>query len=368
MAFPLTPSDPTSLGLDSQALDRLYELINRHIAEGRYPGAQIAVARHGKLALLRQLRRRADRPAARGGEGRHAVAPLLEHQGRHRLRGVAPGRAGRAVVHRHGAAVRARLRGQRQGRHHAAPGADPPGRLPQRRRAARRPGRTTSCCAARCAASRSSGRRARASTTTAAPRTGRRRSLIEALTKTDYRAFIRDNVIEPLGLGDELFVGAARRRARRARSTCTSRRRTAAARSSAPRRTTPPSAGPACRAAAATRPRAAWPRSTRCSSQGGKLNGTRLLSPRMVAVRHAQLHRRPRRRLHGHADAPRARAARARPDRHDPGAGRAGVAAHVRARRRGLVLLLGRSRTRACPSPTSPTAACRIHGTALGST
>ena len=35
MAFPLTPSDPTSLGLDSQALDRLYELINRHITEGR---------------------------------------------------------------------------------------------------------------------------------------------------------------------------------------------------------------------------------------------------------------------------------------------------------------------------------------------
>jgi CubicO group peptidase (beta-lactamase class C family) len=31
--------------------------------------------------------------------------------------------------------------------------------------------------------------------------------LIEALTKTDYRAFIREQVIEPLGLGDELFVG-----------------------------------------------------------------------------------------------------------------------------------------------------------------
>jgi CubicO group peptidase (beta-lactamase class C family) len=31
--------------------------------------------------------------------------------------------------------------------------------------------------------------------------------LIEALSKTDYRAFIREQVIEPLGLGDELFVG-----------------------------------------------------------------------------------------------------------------------------------------------------------------
>jgi CubicO group peptidase (beta-lactamase class C family) len=31
--------------------------------------------------------------------------------------------------------------------------------------------------------------------------------LIEALTKTDYRAFIRENVAEPLGLGNDLFVG-----------------------------------------------------------------------------------------------------------------------------------------------------------------
>ena len=31
--------------------------------------------------------------------------------------------------------------------------------------------------------------------------------MIEALTKTDYRAFIRDNITEPLGLGRELFVG-----------------------------------------------------------------------------------------------------------------------------------------------------------------
>jgi len=31
--------------------------------------------------------------------------------------------------------------------------------------------------------------------------------LVEALTKTDYRAFIREQVIEPLGLGSELFVG-----------------------------------------------------------------------------------------------------------------------------------------------------------------
>jgi CubicO group peptidase (beta-lactamase class C family) len=31
--------------------------------------------------------------------------------------------------------------------------------------------------------------------------------LIESLTRTDYRRFIRDEIIVPLGLGDELFVG-----------------------------------------------------------------------------------------------------------------------------------------------------------------
>ncbi len=32
-------------------------------------------------------------------------------------------------------------------------------------------------------------------------------ALIEAMTKTDYRVFIRDNVLGPLGLGRDLFVG-----------------------------------------------------------------------------------------------------------------------------------------------------------------
>src|SRR6202012_5579301 len=31
--------------------------------------------------------------------------------------------------------------------------------------------------------------------------------VIEALTKMDFRAFIRSRVIDPLGLGDEMFVG-----------------------------------------------------------------------------------------------------------------------------------------------------------------
>jgi CubicO group peptidase (beta-lactamase class C family) len=52
MSFPLTTGDLSSLGLDKQSLDRLSETITRHLTEGRYPGAQIAVARRGKLALV----------------------------------------------------------------------------------------------------------------------------------------------------------------------------------------------------------------------------------------------------------------------------------------------------------------------------
>jgi len=55
MKFPLAPSTPTRLGFEPAALERLMELVTRHVAEGRYPGAQLALARHGKLALTRTL-------------------------------------------------------------------------------------------------------------------------------------------------------------------------------------------------------------------------------------------------------------------------------------------------------------------------
>ena len=51
MTFPIALSTPEALGLSREPLDRLQRTIERHIAEGRYPGAQIAVARHGTLAL-----------------------------------------------------------------------------------------------------------------------------------------------------------------------------------------------------------------------------------------------------------------------------------------------------------------------------
>lgn len=49
----LEPASPEELGIDPAALERLYARIEGHIADGRYPGAAIAMARRGKLAAAR---------------------------------------------------------------------------------------------------------------------------------------------------------------------------------------------------------------------------------------------------------------------------------------------------------------------------
>ncbi len=51
--YPLPTGDLKSLGFANKPLDHLDALIRSHIDQGRYPGAQIALARHGKLALFR---------------------------------------------------------------------------------------------------------------------------------------------------------------------------------------------------------------------------------------------------------------------------------------------------------------------------
>lgn len=53
MTFPLELSNPSSLGFDAAQLSKLERMIQGHIDEGRYPGAQFALARHGKLALFK---------------------------------------------------------------------------------------------------------------------------------------------------------------------------------------------------------------------------------------------------------------------------------------------------------------------------
>ena len=65
--FPLEMASPEELGLHAPALARLRKLIERHIEDGRYPGAQIALARHGKLALFETFGRASIAPAAAAG-------------------------------------------------------------------------------------------------------------------------------------------------------------------------------------------------------------------------------------------------------------------------------------------------------------
>jgi CubicO group peptidase (beta-lactamase class C family) len=51
--FPLAPADLDASEFRQEQIDRLVRLIETHIAEGRYPGCQIALARHGRLVLDR---------------------------------------------------------------------------------------------------------------------------------------------------------------------------------------------------------------------------------------------------------------------------------------------------------------------------
>lgn len=52
MSFPLPLAAPESVGLDRARLAKMCDVIERHIVRGMHPGAQVAVARHGKLALF----------------------------------------------------------------------------------------------------------------------------------------------------------------------------------------------------------------------------------------------------------------------------------------------------------------------------
>jgi CubicO group peptidase (beta-lactamase class C family) len=51
--YPLPAGDLEKLGFAATPLQHLDRLIREHIEHGRYPGAQVALARHGQLALYR---------------------------------------------------------------------------------------------------------------------------------------------------------------------------------------------------------------------------------------------------------------------------------------------------------------------------
>jgi CubicO group peptidase (beta-lactamase class C family) len=278
MAFPLAAATPSSLDLDPRALDRLQELITRHLAEARYPGAQVAVARHGKLALFRTFgdaRIDPARTAARDDSlwllysntkviTACAVWTLAE-QGALRFTDRVAEHVPGFEANGKGDITIIQLLSHQGG----FPNADVPQAAWEDHELLRRavcgftlewtPGSRVHY-------------HSRAAHWVAAV-------LIEALSKTDYRAFIREQVVEPLGLGDELFVGLPDNRHDRATDMhepgASGQVRRAEENNAEFRRAGTPGGG----GYASARAMAAF---YQMLAAGGTLDGRRLLSPRMV--------------------------------------------------------------------------------------
>jgi CubicO group peptidase (beta-lactamase class C family) len=204
--FPLEISTAATLDLDATALGRLDELINRHIAEGRYPGAQIAIARRGKLALVKtygEARLDPQRVAARDDtlwlmySNTKVITAcavwLLAERGALRFTDRVAEHLPGFVAHGKGEITIVQLLSHRGG----FPNADVPKEAWEDHELLRR---TVCGFTLEWTPGSRVHYHGRAAHWTAA-------AMIEALTKTDYRAFIRDQVVAPLGLGDELFVG-----------------------------------------------------------------------------------------------------------------------------------------------------------------
>ena len=282
MSFVLETAEPSRLGLRVEVLDRLCRIIDGHIAENRYPGAQVAVARHGKLAMFRSF-------GAARTEPQHVPARddtlwllysntkvitavaiwLLVEEGAltfgDRIADHVPDFA------RHGKRDITLLQVlTHQG---GFPGAalDLPTGAWEDHQLLRRlvcdftlewtPG------------SRVEYHRLAAHWVCAV--------LIEALAKQDYRSFIRTRIVEPLGLAGELFVGLPDRDATRAADMHgpsedgSKQLRFAQENSAEFRRAGVPGGG----GFATARAMAAF---YQMMLNGGALNGVRLLSPRMV--------------------------------------------------------------------------------------
>jgi CubicO group peptidase (beta-lactamase class C family) len=206
MTFPLADSTPSQLGLDPSALARLTDLVTRHVTEGRYPGAQLAVARHGKLALARTLgdARRDPKPVAAGDDTLWLLYSntkvltacavwLLAERGALAFTDTVAAHVPGFEANGKGDITIIQLLTHQAG----FPSADVPSQVWDDHELLRK----TVCefTLEWAPGSRVHYHRLAAHWTAAV--------LIEAFTGADYRAFIREQVIAPLGLGDDLFVG-----------------------------------------------------------------------------------------------------------------------------------------------------------------
>ncbi len=215
MTYPLPSSTPAQLGLDPAALERLMELVTRHVAERRYPGAQLAIARHGKLALARTL------GDARLDPARVAATDdtlwllysntkvltacavwLLADRGALSFTDTVAAHVPGFEAHGKGEITIIQLLTHQAG----FPSAEVPSQVWDDHELLRK----TVCefPLEWAPGSKVHYHRLAAHWTAAV--------LIEAVTKADYRTFIREQVIVPLGLGDDLFVGLPDTQAERA--------------------------------------------------------------------------------------------------------------------------------------------------------
>jgi CubicO group peptidase (beta-lactamase class C family) len=206
MAFPLTESNPEALGLDPRPLERMCAVIERHIAEGHHPGAQVAVARHGRLALFRSFGQARVEEGGRPADARSlflmysntkvvtaAAVWMLVEDGKLRFSDTiaqhvpefaANGKAGVTVL-------------QLLTHQGGFPGAVVPEACWEDHGLLRKT--VANFTLEWTPGSKVQYHPASAHWTAAV--------LIEAITGQDFRAFIRERVIVPLGLHDEIFVG-----------------------------------------------------------------------------------------------------------------------------------------------------------------
>jgi CubicO group peptidase (beta-lactamase class C family) len=280
MNFPLANSTPSALNLDQSRLDQLEAIIQGHIKAGRYPGAQIAVARAGKLALVTTFGDACLEPSrVPAGDDTlwllysntkvitACAVWLLVERGALRFTDTVAEHVPGFEANGKGAITLIQLLTHQGG----FPNADVPKEAWEDHELLRR----TAC---NFTLEWTPGSRVfyhgRAAHWTAAV-------LIEALAKQDYRAFIRDNVIGPLGLAGELFVGLPEVEGKRAADmhepSADGARlvRRAEENNAAFRRAGAPGGG----GYATARAMAAF---YQMMVGGGTLNGVRLLSPRMV--------------------------------------------------------------------------------------
>jgi CubicO group peptidase (beta-lactamase class C family) len=280
MTIPLAPASPSSLGLDPRQLERLQELVTRHVAEGRYPGAQFAIARHGKLGVFSTVgdARLAPKRVAAGDDTLWlmysntkvitacAVWLLVERGALSFADRVSDHLPGFEAHGKKDITVVQLL--THQG---GFPGADVPPAAWEDHELLRKvvsgftlewtPGTRVQY-------------HGRSAHWVAA-------AMVEALTKMDFRDFIRENIVEPLGLAGELFVGmpeAAQSRAADMHEPAADGRQVpiADANTVAFRRAGAPNGG----GYATARAMAAF---YQMLLAGGRFNGVRFLSPRLVA-------------------------------------------------------------------------------------